>query len=66
MITININFTVVQEDKDVVSMVLKEIEGKSPEQLLMESGQLNQVPVNIEAILENCGIKAIIQNGKEI
>lgn len=59
MITININFTVVQEDKDVVSMVLKEIEGKSPEQLLMESGQLNQVPVNIEAILENCGIKAI-------
>lgn len=60
MIMVEIQITVIQEDKDdVMSEVLEEVKGKSPEQLLAESGQTNQVPVNIEVILENCGIKAI-------
>lgn len=41
---------------DFMSKRLDEIRGKTPEKLLKMSGQYNQIPVNLDAVLEACKI----------
>lgn len=44
---------------DIMCRVLNNLKGKTPEELLLESGQYYQVPVDVEAVLSLCEIKHV-------